>query len=57
MRDKINEEVLCILRYKDDELIIDYELIENHFSSEKIAIKKLCETNFDNLPNIVKYSG
>lgn len=55
MRDKINEEVLCILRYKDDELIIDYELIENHFSSEKIAIKKLCETNFDNLPNIVKY--
>lgn len=40
MREKINEEVLCILRYKDNELIIDYELIEINFSVEIVGFKK-----------------
>lgn len=49
MRNKINEDVLCILRYKDNELIIDYEPIVKNFSNEMEAFKNLCQTNSDNL--------
>ena len=49
MREKINEEVLCILRYKDNELIIDYEPIEINFPNESETFSKLCQTNSDNL--------
>jgi len=55
MKEKINEEVLCILRYKDNELIIDYEPIEINFSNETEAFKKLCQTNSDNLLAISQY--
>ena len=55
MSDKINEEVLYILRYKDNELIIDFEPIENYFLIEKEEFKKLCETIVDNLLNISNY--
>jgi len=55
MKGKINEEVLCILRYKDNELIIDYEPIEINFSNETEAFKKLCQTNSDNLLAISQY--
>lgn len=55
MREKINEEVLCILRYKDNELIIDYEPIEINFSNEIFAFKNLCQTNSDNLIAIAQY--
>lgn len=55
MREKINEEVLCILRYKDNELIIDYEPIEINFPNETEAFKKLCQTNSDNLLAISQY--
>ncbi len=52
MRDKINEEVLCVLKYKDNEIVIDYENIENHFIPELENLTKLCETSSDNLANI-----
>lgn len=55
MREKINEEVLCILRYKDNELIIDYEPIEINFSNEIVVFKNLCQTNSDNLIAISQY--
>lgn len=55
MRNRINEDVLCVLIYKEDELIIAYERITEHFSTEKEVIRKLCETNFDNINNITKY--
>ena len=55
MREKINEKFLCILKYNEDELIIDYEPIENFFSTEKEIISKLCKIDFDNLSNIIEY--
>lgn len=55
MREKINEEVLCILRYKDNELIVDYEPIEINFPNETETLKKLCQTNSDNLLAISHY--
>jgi hypothetical protein len=53
MKDKINEAVLCVLKYKDNEIVIDYEIIENHFVQELEALTKLCETSSDNLANII----
>lgn len=55
MRDNINEDVLCVLKYKDNEIIIDYEPIEAHFLTEVIIIEKLCETSSDNLLNIINF--
>jgi len=55
MREKINEEFLCILRYKDDELIINYEPIEISFPHETEIFQKLCQTNSDNLLTITQY--
>lgn len=55
MREKINEEVLCVLRYKENEIIIDYEPIEINFSNEIKVFKKLCQTNSDNLLTISQY--
>lgn len=49
MKEKINEDVLCILRYMENELVIDYILIENYFVSEVEVFKKLCQTREDNL--------
>jgi hypothetical protein len=55
MREKINEEVLCILRNKDNELIIDYEPIEINFADETETFSKLCQTNSDNLLDISNF--
>ena len=55
MKEKINLDVLCILRYKDNELIFDYEPIEINFSNEIDTLKKLCQLKSDNLIEIIKY--
>ncbi len=49
MEHKINGDVLCILRYKEDSITIDYEPICDHFLPEYEKIKKLCEEYIERL--------
>jgi len=54
MENQINEEVLCVLKYKNNEIIIDYVPIEKYFDEELSSLKKLCEVSSDNILKIIE---
>lgn len=54
MENRINEEVLCVLKYKNSEIIIDYVPIEKYFVEELSRLKKLCEVSSDNILKIIE---
>ncbi|MBN1988393.1 MAG: hypothetical protein JW783_03240 [Bacteroidales bacterium] len=57
MEDKINNEVLCILRYKEDskEIILDYEPIESFFKEEAQTLDNLCNNEKYSISDILNY--
>ncbi|MFN9109691.1 MAG: hypothetical protein ACK5XN_06440 [Bacteroidota bacterium] len=56
MKEKINEEVLCVLRKKhSNEIIIDYVDIINPFKSLIIELRQLCDDTETTIDQIVSY--
>lgn len=55
MTTKINETVLCILKYKEEHIVIDYLPIENNFINETTALQKLFNYNQDTITQILNF--
>lgn len=58
MEEKINNEVLCILRYKPGSkfLMIDYEPVINTLDRELAEFINLCEDEMYSLDDLIAYT-
>ncbi|MCG8806445.1 hypothetical protein G1K75_12365 [Tenacibaculum finnmarkense] len=55
MTTEINETVLCILKYKEDKIVIDYKPIEQNFIKEITELQKLLNSNQDTITQIINF--
>lgn len=55
MTKEINETVLCILKYKEEQIVIDYQPIEQNFIKEISELQKLLNSNQDNITQILNF--
>lgn len=55
MTTEINETVLSVLKYKDEEIIIDYFPIEQNFTNEIKELQKLFNSNKDTVTEILNF--